>query len=89
MKDKRVDKVNQHFDVFFNDRKFKIISCKIDDATGIISIKTKIFGQRFPHGGHFVLSIPSQNITRDVSIAFHAKAKDPAIENWEYTFKSE
>ena len=89
MKDKRIDKVKQHFDIFFNNQKFKVISCKIDEADGILLIKTKIFGQDFPHNGRFTIVIPSQNTTQDLSVVFRSMSKDSSIEHWEYTFKTE
>lgn len=89
MKDKRIGKVKQHFDMFFNDQKFKVISCKIDEADGTISIKTKIFGQAFPHNGRFIITIPSQNIMQDLSVALQTMFKDTSIEHWEYTIKIE
>lgn len=89
MKDKRIDKVRQHFDVLFNDQKFKVISCKINEADSILSIKTKIFGQSFPHNGCFTIAIPSQNTLQDLSVVFQSMSKDSAIEHWEYTIKTE
>jgi hypothetical protein len=89
MKDKRINKVKQHFDIFFNNQKFKVISCKIDEANSVISIKTKIFGQPFPHNGCFTIAIPSKNTMQDLSVVFHSMSKDPSIEHWKYTIKSE
>ncbi len=88
MKDKRIDIVKQHFDIFFNSQKFKVISCKID-GTSYLSIKTKIFGQAFPHNGRFTITIPSQNTMHDFSVVFQSMSKDSSIEHWEYTVKTE
>ncbi len=89
MKDKRIDKVKQHFDIFFNNQKFKVISCKIDGTGSILSIKTKIFGQAFPHNGRFTITIPSQNTIQDFSITFRSMGKNSSVEHWEYTVKTE
>ncbi len=89
MKDRRIDKVKQHFYILINDRKFKVISCKIDEAEGNLSIKTKIFGQDFPRSGRFTIAIPSQDIMQDLSVVFRSRSKDSAIEHWEYTIKPE
>ena len=89
MKDKRINKVKQHFDMFMNNQKFKTISCKIDEADGILSIKTKVFGQYFPHNGRFTIVIPSLNTMQDLSIVFRSMSKDSSIEHWEYTIKAE
>ena len=89
MKDKRINKVKQHFDMFFNEQKFKVISCEIDEANGTFSIKTKISGQAFPNSGRFIISSPSRNSTQDLSIVFRGMSTNTAIEHWEYTIKSE
>ena len=89
MKDKRINKVKQHFDMFFNNQKFKVISCEIDEANSIISIKTKVFGQPFPHNGCFTIFIPSQDTMQDLSVVFRSMSKDSSIEHWEYTIKTE
>ena len=89
MKDKRINKVKQHFDMFFNNQKFKIISYKIDEADSILFIKTKIFGQDFPHNGRFTITIPSQNTMQDLSVVFRSMSRDSSIEHWEYTIKAE
>ena len=89
MRDKRIKKVKQHFDMFFNSQKFKVISCKIDEGNGSLSIKTKIFGQNFPHNGRFTVTIPSQNTMQDLSVVFRSMSKDSSIEHWEYTIKTE
>ena len=89
MKDKRISKVKQHFEMFFGDRKFKVISYKIDEADSILSIKTKIFGQDFPHNGRFTIAIPSQDTMQDLSVEFQSMSKDSSIEHWEYTIKVE
>ena len=88
MKDKRVDKIKQHIDIFFNNQKFKVLSCKIDETGNSLSIKTKVFGQDFPHNGRFIIDIPSQNTTRDLSIVFQSMGKDSSVEHWEYTIKT-
>ena len=62
---------------------------KIDEAVGILSIKTKIFAQDFPRNGCFTIAIPSQDTMQDLSVVFHSMSKDPSIEHWKYTIKSE
>ena len=89
MRDRRIDKIKQHFDIFFNNQKFKVISCKIAQAEGRISIKTKIFGQDFPHNGQFAIVIPSQNTVQDLSVVFRSMGKDSSVEHWEYMIKAE
>lgn len=88
MKDNRITKVKQHFDIFFNSEKFKIISCKIDETGRILTIKTKVFGQNFPHNGHFTIAIPSQNMTLDVAVTFQTMCKNSAIEIWKYEIQA-
>lgn len=71
-------------DIFFNNEKFKIVSCGIDESNGILTIKTKVFDQSFPHNGHFTIAIPSQNTDLDVAITFHTMWKNSAIKLWKY-----
>lgn len=85
MKDKRNDKIARHFDIFLNGQKFRVISCKIDEVSHVLSIKTKIFGQSFPHSGRFIITIPSENTVKELCISFQSMGKDPAIEHWKYT----
>ena len=89
MKDQRIRKIKQHFDLFLNNQKFKVLSCKIDEDNHTLSIKTKIWGQKFPHNGHFVFSIPSKNITRNLCISCHSSGKGDSIEEWHYTITNE
>ena len=86
MKDKRIDKVKQHFDLFLNGRKFKVIYCKIDTSNRTLSIKTKIFGQDFPDSGCVTVAIPSENISQDLYISFRSMSSNATIEHWEYRF---
>ena len=85
MKDKRIDIVKKHFDVYFDDQKFKVIACKIDEVEGALFIKTKIFGQAFPRGGHFRIVNPSVKEAKELCIRFYSKSKNEGIENWVYT----
>ena len=85
MRDKRIEKVKQHFDIFINGQKFKVLSIKIDEVNSTVSIKTKIFGQAFPHEGRFVISVPSQELTRALTLAFRFGTKDGSVERWEYS----
>ena len=89
MKDKRIVKIQQHFDIFFNNQKFKAISCKINEADATLLITTKIFSQDFPHNGRFTITIPSQNVIHNFSIVFRSMYKNPSIERWEYTITAE
>ena len=89
MKDKRNVKIQQHFDLFINNKKFKVLSCKIDREKGTLSIRTKIFGQKFPHNGHFAITIPSQNTTENFSASFQLMAYSPSNEHWMYTIEGE
>jgi len=84
MNDKRMDKIKQHYDVFINDCIFKVISCKVDDNR-FLSIKTKVFGQKFPQGGRIIINIPSENISKELMLSPPVMFKDPSIERWEYS----
>lgn len=84
MKDKRMDKLKKHDDIYINDLKFKVLSCKICDEDRKLIIKTKVFGQCFPHNGQIVLVIPSENVSRELSLSFEYMGSNPTIEEWVY-----
>ena len=82
MKDQRIEKFKQHFDLFLNDQKFKVLSCYIGEKS--LSIKTKVKGQAFPEEGRFTIVIPSKDISKECTLSFQYKISDGAIEDWEY-----
>lgn len=85
MKDKRLDKITQHYDLFINNQKYKVLSCKILEVEHRLSIKTKIRGQAFPHSGRFDILIPSEKLSIELCVAFQSMSSSAAIEHWEYT----
>lgn len=85
MKDKRLDKITQHYDIYINNHKYKVLSCKILKDERKLSIKTKIRGQSFPHSGLLHLVIPTENISIELHASFHSMSSNAAIEHWEYT----
>ena len=89
MKDKRIDKITQHYDIYINDRKYKVLSCSICEQEHKLSVKTKIRGQDFPRYGHFTITIPAENISQDFCISFQSMGSNTAIEHWEYTILPE
>lgn len=89
MNDKRIVKIKQHYNVFLNGSKFKVISCEIDEENGMLSIKTKVFGQRFPQDGSVKMVIPSQGVSRELSVSFCHMDSTPVIEHWVYTIIQE
>lgn len=89
MRDHRVEKIKQHFDLFLNEQKFKVIHCNIDEIGHLLSIKTKVFGQAFPHNGHFALSIPSKNLLKELNNSFRSMDSNSSIEHWEYMIVTE
>ena len=84
MKDKRLIKNNNHIDIFINDSKFKILSCKLNNDSGILRIKTKIKGQKFPCDGIVVVSLPDNESIITLSAKYHCMYNDSKIETWEY-----
>lgn len=84
MKDQRAEKIQKHYDIYFNTQKFKVLSCQMDEDTHKLCIKTKIKGQPFPKNGQFVIKIPSENISREVRLSFQSMTCNAALEHWEY-----
>ena len=84
MKDKRLIKISQHIDIFINDSRFKVLSCKLDNDNRLLRIKTKIKGQTFPCNGRIIVSIPNGDSVANISVIYHSMSSDEKIENWEY-----
>ncbi len=84
VKDKRLLKNSQHIDIFINDSKFKVLSCKLNNDSGILRIKTKIRGQKFPCDGIVAVSLPYNESTTMLSAKYHCMYNDSKVETWEY-----
>ena len=50
MKDNRIEKIKQHYTIILNNKSYKVLKHKIDSEKSLLTIKTKVFGQNFPHG---------------------------------------
>ena len=50
MKDNRIEKIKQHYTIILNNKRYKVLKHKIDSEKSLLTIKTKVFGQNFPHG---------------------------------------
>ena len=85
MKDTRIAKIKQHYDIFINDLKYKVIAFNINEEESILTIKTKIKGQAFPLNGQFHISIPSKKHSKNIQVEFKSMSSDVKIEIWEYT----
>lgn len=84
MKDQRAEKIQKHYDIYFNTQKFKVLSCQMDEDTHKLCIKTKIKGQPFPKDGQFLIKIPSENVLNEVTLSFQSMTSNTALEHWEY-----
>lgn len=89
MKDKRIEKIKNHFDILMNGKKYKVLSCEIQKENHRLSIKTKVFGQDFPREERVVLIIPSENTTEVFCASMLFISSTAAIEHWEYTIQQE
>ncbi len=84
MKDKRTEKLKQHYFISLNNQRFKILKHKIDSEKELLTIKTKIFGQKFPEGYNILVSI-DDDCKQSFLAAWKGMSKDEKIECWEYT----
>lgn len=66
-----------------NNERFKILKHVIDDDKSLFTIRTKIFGQNFPHGDNVLVSIPEDS-DQTFIVAWKSMCKDEKIEYWEY-----
>jgi predicted GH43/DUF377 family glycosyl hydrolase len=83
MKDNRIEKIKQHYTITFNGKNYKVLKHKIDVEKSLLTIKTKIFGQDFPHGDNISVSTAKDNDQIFV-VAWKGMWKDEKVENWEY-----
>ncbi len=84
MKDKRTEKINQHYFISLNNQRFKILKCKIDTEKELLTIKTKIFGQKFPESNNILVSF-EEDCNQSFLVSWKGMFKDEKIECWEYT----
>ena len=87
MKDKRIEKIKQHYSIQIDNQQFKILNHKIDFEQKSFIIKTKVMGQHFPHGNNCKVLIPDDTI-HSLTIGFKTMYKDEKIETWEYAIIS-
>lgn len=59
-----MQKIKQHYDIFINDKKYKVLTCNICEEKRLL-LKTKIKGQDFPQNGKLLISIPSDDLSRE------------------------
>ena len=83
MEDKRTKKVKQHYFIYLNNERFKILKHTIDDNKSLFTIRTKIFGQNLPHGDNVLVSM-SEDGDQTFIVAWKSMYKDEKIEYWEY-----
>ncbi len=85
MKNKQINKIKAHYEIFINGKKFKVLSCKIDKNNNTIAITTKIFGQDFPQNSKVSILIPSENLSENFEVKLNYMYKNTATEQWHYT----
>lgn len=83
MKDKRIEKVKQHYFISLNGEQFKILKHKVDTEKALLTIRTKVFGQNFPCGDNIFVSTSSDNVPPFV-VTWKGMWKDEKVECWEY-----
>ena len=84
MKDNRMEKLKQHYTIILNGQNYKVLKHKIDTDKSLLTIKTKIFGQDFPHGENISVSTAEDN-DQTVIVAWRGMWKDEKVEHWEYS----
>ena len=83
MKDNRLEKIKQHYTISLNGRNYKVLKHKIDREKSLLTIRTKIFGQDFPHGDNISVSTAENNAQITI-VAWKGMWKDEKVEHWEY-----
>ena len=82
MKDNRIEKIKQHYTIILNGKNYKVLKHKIDTEKALLTIKTKVFGQGFPHGDNISASFSEDHQT--FVISWKGMWKDEKAEHWEY-----
>ena len=83
MKDNRLEKIKQHYTISLNGRNYKVLKYKMDREKSVLTIRTKIFGQDFPHGDNISVSTEEDG-AQPVIVVFRSMWKDEKVERWEY-----
>ena len=83
MKDNRIEKIKQHYIITFNGKNYKVLKHKIDSEKSLLTIKTKVFGQNFPHGENISFAT-AEDSNSTLIVAWKGMWKDEKVEIWEY-----
>ena len=83
MKDNRIERIKQHYTIILNNKSYKVLKHKIDSEKSLLTIKTKIFGQDFPHGDNISVST-AEDSNSTLIVAWKGMWKDEKVEHWEY-----
>lgn len=85
MKDKRLEKVNKHYNVLIDGKSFKVMNYIISNDNQTLRLITKIRGQKFPDESIVVIEIPtSENNKIVLKGNWKGLLSKPALEEWEY-----
>ena len=83
MKDNRIEKIRQHYTIILNNKSYKVLKHKIDSEKSLLTIKTKVFGQNFPHGENISFATAEDSDSTFI-VTWKGGWKDEKIECWEY-----
>ena len=83
MKDNRIEKIKQHYAIILNNTSYKVLKHKINSEKSLLTIKTKVFGQNFPHGKNISFATAEDSDSTFI-VAWKGMWKDEKVEHWEY-----
>lgn len=84
MKDRRIEKIKAHYPLFINGQTYKVQSHSIDTENGLLTITTKIAGQRFPMGSDISMALTDDR-THTMQVSFRNGFKTTKAERMVYT----
>ena len=77
MKDNRIEKIKKHYTIILNGQNYKVLKHKIDTDKSLLTIKTKVFGQNFPHGENISFTTAEDNDSTSKAYFFSSSAHEP------------
>jgi len=84
VKDRRAEKMKKHYNITLNGNKFKVLNCIVSKDEKTLSIRTKVFGQRFPWESFVLAEIPADEGSHYLWLNYAGMSSNTKLENWEY-----
>lgn len=84
MKDKRTEKTKNHYNIFIDEKPFKVMNYSISNDNKSLSVRTKIRGQSFPTNSVVVIKIPTLESNIVLQCKYKFLLSSPVLEEWKF-----